>query len=377
MRFLSELAGHFRLTWRLFCDARVRWWRRAIFVVPLLYFFIPFRYDVLVDLAPLIGLLDDWLLLLLWTYLFVAICPRSAVRTHRAAILLSHLDPEIRAQAHADQASQETLSPFERFERHRHPREPLALVAGLIILVAVSVLGGVVSVLVLGLCVGLSYFLVGLSQTRIARTATAAGVGSDAQVRAAVERCFSMVPRVPVRVRVVESRSLSAHTFGLDQPYTLVVASRAADELPPEELTALIGHELGHILFEHTFVSSLFGGMLDRMSAAGSLWALVFTRWRRFAELTADRVALLACRDVNVVARMMIKLSLGTTDQQIDVKAALRYACAGEPQAPVRSLEEPLRNHQSLVVRLRALASFDAELFASDVEAWLTTDTTD
>ena len=377
MRFWSELVGHFRLTWRLFWDTRVRWWRRIIFVVPLLYFFIPFRYDVLVDLAPLIGLLDDWLLLLLWTYIFVTICPRSAVSAHRVAILLSNPDPERRAQARANLAVLERLSSIERLEMYRHPREPLSLMVSFVILVAVSVLGGVFATVVLGLCVGLSYILVRLWQARIARAATAAGTGSNTRVQSAVARCFSRVPRVSVRVLVVESRSLNAYTFGLDQPYTIVIASRAVDELDPEELTTLIGHELGHILFEHTFVSSLFGGMLYRIGIAGFLWAVVFARWRRFAELTADRTALLACGDVNTVARTLVKLSWGVTDQEIDVRAVFRYACAKEPHALVPRWEELLRTHPSLLARIRALAGFDAELFTSDVEEWLATDATD
>lgn len=372
MRLLAEVVNHFRLTWRLFWDKRVRWWRRVVFVLPLVYFLVPFRYDAFVDLMPLIGLLDDWLFAILCTYVFVAICPRPVVNEHKTSILLCDPDPEVRERVMGDKAALEVLSAVERLEMYRKPQEPPALMLGLAILVGMSALGGVLVGVLLTLLVGVSLVITRVTQAQTLSRAFRVSPDSFPQVQACLDRCFTRLPHVPVRVFVLPSPYLTAFSVGLDLPYALVLTSRLVDELDADELTAVVGHELGHILFEHTFFSSFLGGMLYNRGVAGLVWRVVFARWQRFAELTADRVALLACGEMNVVVRMLVRLAWGLTREPIDVPAILRYAYShSSPQAGADSAEF-MQTHPSLARRILALVDFDSELLASDVEKWLT-----
>jgi len=374
MGFVIEIVNHLRLTWRLFWDERVHWWQRSVFAIPLLYLFIPFRYDLLADLLPLIGLVDDWLLALLCTFVFVAICPRTAVRAIRRAILLSDPDPSVRDRARADVKTLETLSAAERLEMRRHPQEPMALALGLAILVGISVLGGVLVGVPLILFVGFSSLAARMTRARLLSKAVKVDVESFPQVQACVDRCWDHLPYVPVDVFVLSSSHLNAYTFGLDRPYTMVLSSRLVEELGADELAAVIGHELGHVLFEHTFLSSLMGGMLYRAGVAGLVWALVFFRWRRFAELTADRISLLVCGELNTCVRMLLRLTPGMAREVIDVRAVLSQVTSREKSGLRRRWGELLQSHPHLVTRIRALVDFDAEVFAQDVEEWLGTD---
>jgi len=71
---------------------------------------------------------------------------------------------------------------------------------------------------------------------------------------------------------------------------------------------------------------------------------------------------------------MLIKLSLGVTDRAVDVQAVLRHVYAEDQRKPHRRWGELIQSHPFIVTRIRALADFDAELLALDVEKWLTVD---
>jgi Zn-dependent protease with chaperone function/uncharacterized membrane protein YkvA (DUF1232 family) len=374
MGFLYELVNHLRLTWRLFWDDEVRWWHRAVFFVPLVYLLIPFRYDIFVDLAPIIGLLDDWFLALLCSYVFTFLCPRRVVRRHRGAIALSDPDPDVRGRARGDRAMLETLSATERLEMYRHPRESLALALSVAILVGLSALGGLVLGVLLIVFLGASYALARMGHEQVLRGAIQVSHESYPRVQSCLDRCYGHLPYVSMNVVVVESPHLNAYTWGIDSPYTMVLYSGLIEALDEDELVAVIGHELGHVLYEHTFLSSLMGGMLYPGRLASLLWALVYLRWRRLAERTADRISLLACGQLDVVIRALIKLAAGPDGESVDMDGIMDQVYAKERADLLERLGGLVGTHPQLVTRLRALVDFDAELFALDVEDWLAAD---
>jgi Zn-dependent protease with chaperone function len=375
MGFIYEVVSHLRLTWRLFWDDGVRVWHRSVFLVPLVYLVIPLRYDLFFDLAPLIGLLDDWLLALLCTYLFVFVCPRRVVRRNRLAIALSDPDPGVRERARSDAGTLDMLSAVERLETYRHPQESLALAWSVVLLIGLSALGGLLVAVLLVLYLGFAYAVVRSMHARLLRRALCVDQGAYPQVQASLEQCYAHLCYVPVEVLVVESSGWSAYTFGLERPYTMVLSSQLVEELDADELTVVIGHELGHILYEHTFLSSLLGGLLYQSGLAGLLWSLVFYRWRRLAESTADRIALLACGQLDTAMNALIVLASGG-DERVDRRALLDRVYAEERSTLSGHLggalhARPVHAYPALVTRLRALVDFDAELFALDVEKWL------
>lgn len=71
---LRSLAERARLAWRLFRDPRVPLWTKAIPVAALLYLVWPL--DIVTDLVPGLGQLDDITLLLVAAEAFVRLCPR-------------------------------------------------------------------------------------------------------------------------------------------------------------------------------------------------------------------------------------------------------------------------------------------------------------
>jgi Zn-dependent protease with chaperone function len=116
------------------------------------------------------------------------------------------------------------------------------------------------------------------------------------------------------------------------------------------------------------------GGMQYPGRLASLLWALVYLRWRRLAERTADRISLLACGQLDVVIRALIKLAAGPDGESVDMDGIMDQVYAKERADLLERLEGLVGTHPQLVTRLRALVDFDAELFALDVEDWLAAD---
>jgi uncharacterized membrane protein YkvA (DUF1232 family) len=77
---LRHLPQFLRLFWRLLRDPRVSIWPKALLVGALLYLLSPL--DLLPDALPVIGEVDDLVVLIVVCRLFLYLCPPEVVRDH-------------------------------------------------------------------------------------------------------------------------------------------------------------------------------------------------------------------------------------------------------------------------------------------------------
>jgi len=82
--FLLHLPNLLRLYWRLFRDPRVAPWPKALLVGALVYVILPF--DVIPDMLPVIGEVDDLVIVIVAARWFIQWCPPEVVREHVQAI---------------------------------------------------------------------------------------------------------------------------------------------------------------------------------------------------------------------------------------------------------------------------------------------------
>ena len=124
----------------------------------------------------------------------------------------------------------------------------------------------------------------------------------------------------------------NAQTIGTDKPIILLT-SQLADTLDPDELWAVLGHELGHVLADHVlyqtalFILLQLGGSLPlpiRLPARAV--RAVLLEWSRSAELTADRAGALSCRDPVISCRALMVLAAGLPSSRLDLDAFLQQA---------------------------------------------------
>jgi Zn-dependent protease with chaperone function len=143
---------------------------------------------------------------------------------------------------------------------------------------------------------------------------------------------------------VAPDRSLNGMCIGMAQPF-IVIHHGAVELLDEDELRALLGHELGHLLSGHAVYRTMLHiltGWIVSLSwlPVGSLVlrAIVaaLREWWRKAELSADRAGLLATQDPNAATRLLMKLAGGGDLSQIDTTAFLEQAAEYEKSGDLR-----------------------------------------
>ena len=113
-----------------------------------------------------------------------------------------------------------------------------------------------------------------------------------------------------------------AYALGKDNPY-VVASTGLLDSLDEAEIRAALANELGHIKCGHSIlfqtglwsirVATAIGDMtmgLGNLIGSGVIFA--FYEWLRYAELSADRAALLVMDDLDPVMNMMMKMAGGS-----------------------------------------------------------------
>jgi Zn-dependent protease with chaperone function len=102
------------------------------------------------------------------------------------------------------------------------------------------------------------------------------------------------------------------------QPF-VVLHTSLIDILTPEEIQAVIAHELGHLKCDHSVYLTPVNLLILAASAVPNIGAVVaqaiqaqLLEWVRCAEFTCDRAALLATQNPRVVMSVLMKLAGGS-----------------------------------------------------------------
>ncbi len=142
----------------------------------------------------------------------------------------------------------------------------------------------------------------------------------------------------PPQLYVQQHPVPNAYTFAMrgKQPF-IVLHTSLIEILTPEEIQAVIAHELGHLKCEH----SVYLTPLNILVLAANLiptWGSIIAQniqaqlleWLRCAEFTCDRAALLATQNPRVVMSVLMKLAGGspTLAPQLNLDAFIAQARA-------------------------------------------------
>jgi Zn-dependent protease with chaperone function len=166
-----------------------------------------------------------------------------------------------------------------------------------------------------------------------------------------------------------------SYSYGLAEPFVIVLSSALVDTLTPEEVRCEIARHMGHIRFGHTRVDVFLGG--DEGSLPGLLaWTgpvrnLFFGWYQRLQVMSADRISVLACRNVQTVMRTRVKLAVGSCQGEEVRFAELVANLEQIRRDPLHQLQARylhlLSNEPVLLIRLLALAEW-AGLSEADMD---------
>jgi Zn-dependent protease with chaperone function len=169
---------------------------------------------------------------------------------------------------------------------------------------------------------------------------------------------------------VTQSPFLNAGAIGVQEPF-ITINSVMAQHLDEPELTAIIGHEMGHIMSGHTLYKTLLWLLtnisLNMIPMAGFLITpivIALHEWDRKSELTADRAGLLAVQDTVSSYNVLMKMSGATDLTQVNLNEFFNQAQEYENQKGLldgihKILNQLWASHPVPVIRLQELKSWE------------------
>ncbi|NER79110.1 MAG: M48 family metallopeptidase [Leptolyngbya sp. SIO1D8] len=137
---------------------------------------------------------------------------------------------------------------------------------------------------------------------------------------------------------VAQDPQVNSYALGEEHP-CVVVNTGLLDLLSDEEIRTVMAHELGHIKCGHTTLTQMAMWAMNTATVIGELTfgignvissglIYAFYEWRRMAELSCDRAALLATDNWQLVGQTMMRVAGGSSRfaHEIDFKAFEKQA---------------------------------------------------
>jgi Zn-dependent protease with chaperone function len=249
--------------------------------------------------------------------------------------------------------------------RYRYPSEIPILTLTMAVVGGVFLLSAGLTVclapLLLGVVVLIAY-LANKSHTRaLIQQAVPVSAESTPALAQVTRFCLARLKPGRVQVFLVRNRALNAYTFGLEEPYNIVLFSPLLQVMDADELRFIVGHEMGHVALGHTWLNSLLGGMAGVPTNLGLAVILVaaFRWWNRACEYSADRAGLLACGSLQKATSALVHLVAGHTHTPADLERALR-SIEAEDDSFANVFAETFSTHPMLVRRIEELRRWAA-----------------
>ncbi len=151
-----------------------------------------------------------------------------------------------------------------------------------------------------------------------------------------VQRLYDEVLRVldsePYPLFVSQTPLVNAGAYGMDQPF-IILNSGTIRLLDDDELTFILGHELGHILSGHVLYRTMMVLLLKLAQAGFPIVGLAaravllgLLEWSRKSELSSDRAGLLALQKPDGAMSSFMKLAGGGNSDELNLNEFIRQA---------------------------------------------------
>jgi Zn-dependent protease with chaperone function len=172
--------------------------------------------------------------------------------------------------------------------------------------------------------------------------------------------------QVPV-IFAAPTSSIKVKVLGTEDAPHLIVNLDLAEQLDETELVAAIAHELGHVQNGHI----LYATALHYLTSSAVFFVrwvvqpaiMTLQAWSRRAEVTCDRAALLAVRDLDKTLAAMVKLELGL-EKGSSFNAADYLKSVPDVKKGIGRFAEMFRSHPYVPKRVQALRMFaDSALY--------------
>jgi Zn-dependent protease with chaperone function len=198
-------------------------------------------------------------------------------------------------------------------------------------------------------------------------------LGSSVRIhRTQYPRVFSIVQgacaalEIPMpMIFVREDNYVPAVALGFGAPYALVLSSHWIELFSDDELTFLIGRELGHIAAGHT----RFHSLLSVNGNENPVVSLIFGPWLRRCALTCDKIGLLCCGSLDAAIRALGVSAFHEFGRRVDYEVFADQNAEIAADSVLR-WGEWLSSEPYATKRIASMQRFIASQAYTDARAW-------
>ncbi|MBN1327290.1 MAG: M48 family metalloprotease [Candidatus Cloacimonetes bacterium] len=185
-------------------------------------------------------------------------------------------------------------------------------------------------------------------------------------------RIFSIIEEVKEKFQLqqqIEFFSLNdlnynALAFKLDTKISIVFTSALLENFNDDEILFVLGHEIGHILFDHNRLLLLYNPSQKDSTFLPILAEKKFLGWQKKAEISCDRVGLIACGNYETAVQALLKISYGLTEKNLNFNLPELMKQLEDLKESNYSGELSTASHPILPVRIKAIELFyQSELY--------------
>ncbi len=151
------------------------------------------------------------------------------------------------------------------------------------------------------------------TRRRLLATSVRLSASMSPRLNAIAEECIARLDvSLPVELYAYNSPQFNAACVKPEEGKLFIMfSSSLLDAFDEKELAFVMGHELGHFIYDHHAIP--IGYLLGGQMPVDPELALKLTSWSRYAEFSADRAGAYCVDSLEAVGRSLFKLASGVT----------------------------------------------------------------
>jgi len=165
-----------------------------------------------------------------------------------------------------------------------------------------------------------------------------------------------------------EFNSSSIYSSIDGKPHIVIINRGLIERVTPQELEFIIGHEIGHLIYQHSYVTRVIQHVYPTYENLPPILQKLYDVWSKLCEISADRVGLLSCNDLEVAVRGLFKLSSGLDDRYFNLSYENMVKIADQTYAEMRDHPSYVSaTHPANPIRIKALLEFSQSKLWKDI----------
>ena len=186
------------------------------------------------------------------------------------------------------------------------------------------------------------------------------------ELHALYQTCLAFVgDQLEGELYVQQQSDYNASVYAVGNRFDILVSSAIIKDFKPEEIAFVIGHELGHVVFEHQQIP--VGQILAECQQIPFQLASLLFQWSRTAEISADRIGLLCSGSLMSAANAFFKTSSGLLlDRESEIIRSLRaqYDELAKLSTARRASNDWICTHPLIPIRFKSLEMICLDILA-------------